>query len=171
MRVGSNNMIRDISKTNAKRLVECGLNLHAELPDFCGVGSLQEVRAGRYPFCWMPREAVSCCEFSTLQLTANCPVTIVSAKSCPISEAEYHPFSHSRGPSPVPGWDRSHVVSILFGNSKQRDEIDFDADVSRQPRHLDSRASRRMHDKVTLIYFIHRGKIIHVSKKHRGLYH
>jgi len=28
-----------------------------------------------------------------------------------------------------------------------------------------------MHDKVTPIYFIHRAKIIHVGKKHRGLYH
>jgi hypothetical protein len=88
-------MIRDISKTNAKRLLEYGLYLHAEFPDFCGVRSLQDVRAGRYPFSWMPCEVVSCREFSSLQLTVNCPVTIVSAKSCPISESEYHPCSHS----------------------------------------------------------------------------
>src|SRR6202035_1306266 len=110
MRVGSNNMIRDISKTNAKRLVECGLNLHAELPDFCGVRSLQDVRAGRYPFSWMPCEAVSCRQFSSLHLDLSCPEIIVSAKSYPISESEYHPFSHLEWLSPGPGWDSSPVV-------------------------------------------------------------
>jgi hypothetical protein len=58
------------------------------------------VRAGRYPFGWMPSGAVSYREFSSLHLAVNCPEIIVSAKSCPISESECHPFSHSQWPSP-----------------------------------------------------------------------
>jgi hypothetical protein len=40
MRIGSNMMIRDISKANAPRPVECGLYLYAEFSGFSEVQSL-----------------------------------------------------------------------------------------------------------------------------------
>lgn len=95
MCIGSNNMIRDISKTNLQRAVKCAPYLYAELHGFAGVRRLQELRAGRYPFGWMPSGAVSSSEFSSLHLAVNCPEIIVSAKSYPISESEYH-LAHPR---------------------------------------------------------------------------
>jgi hypothetical protein len=89
-------MIRDISKTNLQGAVKCGPCLYAELPGFTGVRRLQDLRAGRYPFGWMPSRAVSYREFSILHLAVNCPEIIVSAKSCPISESEYHHCSPSQ---------------------------------------------------------------------------
>src|ERR1700732_3172679 len=103
MCIGSNKMIHGISKTNVQRPVKCGPYLYAELPVFAGLRRLQELRAGRYPFGWMPSGAISCREFSSLHLAMNYPEITVSAKSCPISESEYHPCSPSQWPSPGPG--------------------------------------------------------------------
>jgi hypothetical protein len=70
-------------------------------------------------------------------------------------------------------WPGEARCACHFGTlqwSKQRDEIDFDADVARQARDFDGRARRRMRPEIMCVDFIHRGKVIHVGKKDRGLY-
>ena len=51
------------------------------------------------------------------------------------------------------------------------DDFDFDACVTRQPRHLHRRARRRRSGKVLRVDFIHRGKFVHVGEVNRRLDH
>ena len=51
---------------------------------------------------------------------------------------------------------------------EDRDHIDLDPGVARQPRHLHRRARRRWVDDVSAVHGVHRREIVHVREEHRG---
>src|SRR5271156_661808 len=67
----------------------------------------------------------------------------------------------SRGPRRSPCLPASRRATL-----RQRDQINFHAEIARQPRHFHRGARRWILRKIARIHFVHRGEVVHVLQEH-----